>query len=337
MGRRRNLWLSATLGVTIAAIPIAWALDPAHVLTIYGPGNTPGVALALLLFVGSSVHVASTGWLFTIPDVRAHARTEPMRYLYTPAALVLGAAVVAALTTQGALDWALLGYFAWQFFHFQRQNLGLVALTAKSAGLPSLTRLERRSIMASGLAGIAGLVAHPDLLQLSSLHPYLGFVYPLAETAFLVNLLVAVFALWRRRSRLSWGFALMFASSVGFFGPVFAFSSPNAAVGGLVIAHGLQYLLLVGLIAEPRRLGRYRVPALIMFVNIALLGGLVLTEASHLHGRVPLLRAFYGAYLGVVMAHFVIDAGLWRLRDQFPRKWLSESLPYLVPREAAKL
>jgi hypothetical protein len=31
------------------------------------------------------------------------------------------------------------------------------------------------------------------------------------------------------------------------------------------------------------------------------------------------------------MAHFVIDAGLWRLREPFARSFLAERVPYLVP------
>jgi hypothetical protein len=30
------------------------------------------------------------------------------------------------------------------------------------------------------------------------------------------------------------------------------------------------------------------------------------------------------------MAHFVIDAGLWRLRDEFPRGFMRSRLPYLL-------
>jgi len=30
------------------------------------------------------------------------------------------------------------------------------------------------------------------------------------------------------------------------------------------------------------------------------------------------------------MAHFVIDAGLWRLRDSFPRRFLASRTPYLL-------
>jgi hypothetical protein len=32
-----------------------------------------------------------------------------------------------------------------------------------------------------------------------------------------------------------------------------------------------------------------------------------------------------------VMAHFVVDAGLWRLSEPFPRSFLAGRVPYLVP------
>jgi hypothetical protein len=64
---------------------------------------------------------------------------------------------------------------------------------------------------------------------------------------------------------------------------------------------------------------------------VALLGGVALEKASHLHGAAPAQRLLFGAYLGAVMAHFVIDAGLWRLRDTFPRAFLARRVPYLVP------
>jgi hypothetical protein len=35
-------------------------------------------------------------------------------------------------------------------------------------------------------------------------------------------------------------------------------------------------------------------------------------------------------FIGVVMAHFVIDAGLWRMRAKFPREFLQSRLPYLI-------
>jgi hypothetical protein len=38
----------------------------------------------------------------------------------------------------------------------------------------------------------------------------------------------------------------------------------------------------------------------------------------------------FGAYLGTVMAHFVVDGGLWRLRDPFLRAFLARRVPYLM-------
>ena len=73
-----------------------------------------------------------------------------------------------------------------------------------------------------------------------------------------------------------------------------------------------------------------RALSLALLVNIALIGGGMLETASHLHGHAGIARGLYGAYLGVVMAHFVVDAGLWRLRDPFPRRFLASRVPYLV-------
>lgn len=68
---------------------------------------------------------------------------------------------------------------------------------------------------------------------------------------------------------------------------------------------------------------------LALLLNVVLIGGAILAAGSHLDGAGGVARAGYGAYLGAVMAHFVIDAGLWRLRDPFPRRFLAGRLPYL--------
>jgi hypothetical protein len=126
-------------------------------------------------------------------------------------------------------------------------------------------------------------------------------------------------------------------TSLCFFAPVFLFHSAYAAVAGMTIAHGLQYLVLVGMMsAGGGRGGRGadRVVGVAAFVTIALIGGLALSVASHLHGGPAAERVLFGLYLGLVMTHFVVDAGLWRLRQPFPRALLASRLPYLVPPRA---
>jgi hypothetical protein len=106
------------------------------------------------------------------------------------------------------------------------------------------------------------------------------------------------------------GFCAVYVTSLAFSLPVFLFSSPYAAVAGLTIAHGLQYLVLIGLLAAGGETGGRRLVQLAALFNIALLGGAALAVASdQLTGR-PLVRGLCGLFLGAVMAHFVIDAGL---------------------------
>ena len=314
-------WLWLTVALTGGAFAVAVTLAP--------PASAaPGRGLAWVLFAGSSVHVASTGWLYTLGDVRSYAASRPLRFWWIPSALVLSGALAAAVLSPASFAWLLLPFFGWQFFHFAKQNLGMVALAASAAGVPSPQPAERRTLLAAGVAGTGGLIAHPALLQLR-VNPRLGVLFPAAALAFAMAVVAGVALLARRpAAQRPSGFTVMYLMALLFCVPVFVFGSPYAAAGGMTVAHGMQYLLLVGLAAA----GSGARPArLATLCNVALLGGVALEKASHLHDAAPAERLLFGAYLGAVMAHFVIDAGLWRLRDPFPRAFLAQRMPYLVP------
>jgi hypothetical protein len=320
----RALWLIGTIVLTVGAFAFAISSAPAD-------GTTPYGLFAWVLIVGSSVHVASTAWFYAVPDVRRYARAHPIRYIYVPIGLVVGGAVAGGLLPAITVRWALLGFFAWQFFHFQKQNIGMAALAGVSQGGGSVRPLERRAIIAAGCAGIVGLISHPELLQLA-LPSRARFLFPAAAAVFAMSVAVGVVALLRRqRGQRPAAFVTIYLISLLFFAPVFIFTSPYAAVAGLTIAHGYQYLLIVGMVAGAQRIGGSRFISLLILINVAVFGGVLLNGASHLHDRYPIDRALFGAYLGLVMAHFVVDAGLWRLRDEFPRAFLGERLPYLIP------
>jgi hypothetical protein len=320
-------WLWGTVVLSAVAFGVAIVLAP--------PASaTPIRGLAWLLFLGSSVHVAATGWLYTLPDVRAHVTERPLRYVWIPAGLVVTAAVTAAVLSPAAMAWLLLAYFGWQFFHFQKQNLGLAALAASVHRVRPLSPAERRALMGAGGAGILGLLAHPGLLQLR-VRPGAGQLFAGAGLLFAAAAGFGVVALIRRPAAdRPAGFCAMYLIALLFSLPIFVLRSPYAAVGGMTIAHGFQYLLLVGLVAAGNRRGTSRWLRLAVFANIALVGGALLSGASHLHGFPPVIRLVFGAYLGVVTAHFVIDAGFWRMRDPFPRAFMARHVPGLVPPRA---
>lgn len=320
----QRAWLSGTVLLTVGALVGAILLAP--------PASaSPGLGLAWLLFLGSSSHVAATGWLYTLPNVRAYARERPGRFVYAPIGLVVTAGAAAVLIPSPSFAWLLLPYFAWQLVHFQKQNLGMAALAASSRGVAGLRAVERRALTVAGLAGAAALFARPDVLQLD-VDPGLGPIRPFALALFLGAVATGTWSVARRAQRdRPPGFCSVYLTSLCFALPVFVFDSPYAAVGGMTIAHGLQYLLLVGMVAAGGSRGKRRLVRVATFGNLALIGGAALNVASHLHTGGATARLVFGASLGLAMAHFVVDAGLWRLRDPVPRRLVSTYLPYLLP------
>ncbi len=331
---KARAWLWGTVAVTAGAIITAIALAPPATAAA-------GAALAYLLFAGSSAHVASTAWFYTVPQVRGYMGQHRARYAWTPLALIAGAGAIAAALPPAVLNWLLLPYFGWQFFHYQKQNLGLASLAAAAHQVTGLRPAERRALLAAGLAGTAGLLARPRLRQVR-VDPHRAAAYPAAAAAFIVAVTAGLISLARRPAgQRTAGFCVTYSCALAFTLPAFIFSSPYAAVAGMTIAHGLQYLLLMGLVAAggprpgPGGTAGWRFLPLAALTSIALAGGAILSVASDLQESAPLTRSLFGCFLGVVMAHFVIDAGLWRLRDRFPRLFLESRVPYLVPSRRA--
>jgi len=324
--RSARAWLWGTIGLTIGALVAVVALAPPA-------GATPIRALSWLLFTTSSVHVAATGGVFLTPAGRSYARQHQTRCLWVPAGLIAGSAAAAALIAPARFQWLLLPYFGWQFYHYQKQNLGVAALAAAANRVPSLSETERRALLLAGFATVGRVIADPRLLALR-VSTDLGWLRAAATAAFLIAVAVGVAALTRRPAiARPGGFLAGYLTALAFGLPAFVFASPYAAVGGLTVAHGLQYLLLIGLTtgSGSRPGGWSRPVRLALLGNIALIGGVLLSTASHLHNAGQLGRLAFGAYLGIVMTHFVIDAGIWRMRDPLARKFITEGLPYLVP------
>jgi hypothetical protein len=213
----------------------------------------------------------------------------------------------------------------------------MVALAASSYGVRSPTRSERRALVGSGVAGIIGLVAHPGLLQIGIFYR-IGWLSGAASLLFVVAVGAGLTALARRPAQdRPAGFTAIYLLSLMFVLPIFTFESPYAAVGGMTVAHGFQYLLLMGLVVAGTRPYSSRMLRIAVLCNIALLGGIALSRASHLHSSAPAERLLFGVYLGVVMAHFVIDGGIWRMRDPFPRQFMARHVPYLFQTDPAVL
>jgi hypothetical protein len=113
--------------------------------------------------------------------------------------------------------------------------------------------------------------------------------------------------------------------------PLFIFSDFASATLGYALGHGLQYLVFMGFVGAGKK------NAIVSLATLLVMGtvGAVVLNAALLAPdwlASPFCRALYGAFYGAVMAHFVVDAGAWRLREVFQRSYMREKFYFIFSR-----
>jgi hypothetical protein len=112
-----------------------------------------------------------------------------------------------------------------------------------------------------------------------------------------------------------------------FYLPLFVFEDPLSAVFVYLVAHGLQYLVFMGFVVrrpDPRRLRNWG----LLVAATLLIGGSI--DLARLPGRWGGVGpALLGASYGLVIWHFLLDAGVWRLRESFQRGYMAERFDFL--------
>jgi hypothetical protein len=224
----------------------------------------------------------------------------------------------------------IFGYFAWQTYHYQKQNYGILSFVAAATDRLRPTRLELFILQLSAWIGIVGLIKPYNLARHTPIERYSDLIHQGAAYAFWAIPVLLLVSLQRspvlRRNPHR---VVCLAAGGLFYVPTFLFSNPVAAISGYAMAHGLQYLVFmyfVG-IAKPSR--TFRV-ALLALIALAVGSLLALTSGLTPLGKPP--QFIFGCYLGLVMSHFVIDAGIWRLRDSFPRAYMGKAFDFVFAR-----
>jgi hypothetical protein len=281
-----------------------------------------------ILFLGANFHVALTGWFLTDPEMRAHFRSRPLRYFVVPGILILGTAAAFGLGGESTTHYLLVPFAAWLLWHYQKQNIGLLGFIAAGTDRAPLSVWERRTLMLAGIAGILGFfaVSEPSRLNLAAefafLHQVGVAVYLLVPFAFLAAVMTTP-SLRTNRLRL-----LYFLAGSLFFLPSFIFTDQMAAVTGYALAHGLQYVVFMGFVSTSTRTSTMK---LVVFLLAAAVVGVTLDYrfviANVLANAYGL--ALLGALTGIVMAHFVMDAAIWRLREPFQRGYMRKKFSFV--------
>jgi len=313
------LILVATLFPLLATPVTAYFVTPeSPSLLVYG----------IVGFLGANGHVASTAWFYTDPAMRTFFRSRRFRYFIIPVVLVVGSAAVFQFLTGWPIDCLLTAFVVWQLWHYQKQNIGLVSFVAAGATKGSISMWERRTLNLAAVAGICGFFRMDGTNLLASAEVF-ARLYDVGLAIYLFVPVCFCIALAANRSlRRSPLRLTFFLSGALFFAPTFIFSNSTAALVGYATAHGLQYLVFMYYVSTDRR-GFAR--SMRQLLVVVLCGGLLLDQlrgAPYWEGF-QFGKALYGAFLGLVMTHFVLDAGIWRLREPFQRKYMREKFNFV--------
>jgi hypothetical protein len=299
----------------------------------------------LLIFLGGPAHVSATAYLYTDATVRRYIAAHRLRYLIVPLVLMLGSTAIFGVYSGRQPAIALVFFFQiWLLWHYQKQNYGILAMVSRAATGEGVSRLEAWAVRAAAVGGILAAVQSQSWgssLRIGGTTPFvhrsaiLIVAVLVGGVATLVLLVAAVSTQPKLRSPSPRIIVLVLTCA--YFAPAFIWRDQNTAFYTYALAHGLQYLIIMSFVAgrpiqsaiDGPAKNRPGFPTLLLCVltlgiALAVTGDARLVVEQRVVG-------LYGLALGLTMAHFVIDAGIWKLRHDFPRQYATAAFPFLLP------
>jgi len=321
MALRFVAWL---LLASILPVPIFAFLQP----VIASEASAQWAFQAIILV--STAHVGLSGLFWLDRRYRAHMAAESRTYYWDFLLLILACVVGANLPMlpfNGAL---VVAYLVWNGYHYARQNWGVLCLAALGTRAPRPSQMEHVVCILGCAGGVLGLIpaSLPNLLPIQA-----------ATVGFVAVLLAGILALW-----IAFGqfmdqahplrIALTLANGV-FFLPIFLFGPYVGFVVTATVHAGHYYVIMLGLAADRGQGSRWlRIGSVLTFG--AVLAALV--EFVRNPGISAIFLRSDQADLMVIivlMWHYMLDGGLWRLRQPFQRQATQESLPFLFDARAS--
>lgn len=293
----------------------------------------------VLLFLGGA-HVQATLFFYWDREFRGIIREKRSRYIYIPLILILGSGLLFVIANQVIQSFLFLAYWAWQTYHYGRQNVGIYSF----ASIAQKIQVSKSERLALELATYCGILGTLKVLGTGVVPVYLA---PAVDLLYLVGfyglIAVCIFgtvAFLRNggRSRILRG--LFYFTLLLFFLPLYLSDNLLISFSSYAIAHGFQYLVFmtfVSLNAREKDAGFAR-RSLIALGAVTLVMGFICYRLADLRGYelihqhrylLILLDFLVGAVFGGTLAHFVIDAGAWRLRSALPRAYMTKRFGFI--------
>ena len=285
----------------------------------YAPSAAGGAFIGALVLATSFGHVLSTSFVYIDRGCNNLIRQNRQWFMLWPA-LAIAIAMISFVIGPLAFRIMYMAYYAWQLWHFQRQNYGVISFAAQ---------IRKRGALPHTLNAMLNMGTAGGVLAILSQGPFLNWpaLWWAALVPFAVSTALLVHLLYTSRRFTSDGPVMFFAvMGWAFFVPILL--SPNFIVAFLSygVAHGAQYLIFMSVMARGSAMKVLGPP-----VMVATTGLLVLVFY-----RMTLTPAGSAAYTGVVMAHFVVDAKLWRMREPLQRGLIRQRFAFVFGQAPAR-
>lgn len=297
---------------------------------------------AIFLFL-STAHVPATLFFYTDTEFSEIVRNHRARYIFLPLALMLVTGLLVAFADPATLALVFLTFWGWQAFHYGRQNVGVYAFVSLAEKQKPASRLEKIAIDAGTICGILGTF---KILGLSIAPAYLvgplDLFYKAGMAGMILVAAFSVFVYLRNFKETTLLKSIFFFTLVFFFLPIWLSNNINVTFFSYAIAHGLQYITFMSVVSinsRPEGAPAFPYRSVGKFLLFLLLVGFIFYRAEDLkafeavRSSSVLLHSvnfLVGAILGATMAHFVIDAGAWRLSRVAQRAYMSRRFGFLL-------
>lgn len=295
----------------------------------------------VFLFLGTA-HVPATIFFYMDRGFAQVIQKHKGRYIYLPILVTILSGVVFAFLSLAVQAYLLLVYWGWQAFHYGRQNIGVYAFASIAQTGRSLRKAEKLAIDLGTLCGIFGTFKILGMAVAPTyLHGVFNYLYLVGGTGYIGVLIFTIFVYVKYFSDTTVWKTLFFFTSVFFFFPVFISTDLNVAFLSYAMAHGFQYLVFMTTISlnsgerdsKIFRLGNAFKPiALVIIIGFAFSRLGWLKDLETIKNSAVFVRSvdfLVGATFGLTMAHFLIDAGAWKLSMELQRNYITRRFKFL--------
>jgi hypothetical protein len=333
----RKRWFLVSLLIS-TWLPIAF-----FIFVVPARGEVSGFASlkTVFLFLGTA-HVPATLYFYFDKKFSAIIKQHAVRYIYVPILLIVITGLVFAFANTITQAFVLLAYWAWQAFHYGRQNIGIYAFASIAETGTGPRKEEKLAIDFGTILGILGTFKIlGTAVAPAYLHGAFDLFYKIGWVAFFAVPLFALVIYIKFFKNTTLLKTCLFFTSVFFFLPVFISTDNNIGFLSYAIAHGLQYIIFMTVIsatASGDQIRSLSYKSLAQFAGLLLIVGFAFWRVNDLRDMEIVKSTWayarvadflFGGVLGATMAHFVVDADAWRLSMESRREYIKKRFSFV--------